>query len=51
MSCYENKPNGLGLLFVINAFEASKKCQVSLVVQYNSLHTLFSQGLDNTKTP
>ena len=34
MSCYENKHIGLALKFVIYEFEASKKCQVSLVVQY-----------------
>ena len=34
MSCYLNKHKGLGLLFVVYEFEASKKCQVSLVVQY-----------------
>ena len=36
MSCYQNKHIGLALLFVIYEFEASKKCQVSLVFKYLS---------------
>ena len=35
MSCYENKHIRLALLFVINEFEASRNCQVSLVVKYS----------------
>ena len=34
MSCYEDKHIGLALKFVIYEFEATEKCQVSLVVQY-----------------
>ena len=34
MSCYLNKHIGLALYFVIYEFEASNKCQVSLVVKY-----------------
>ena len=44
---YQNKHIGLALLFVNYEFEASKKCQVSLVVQYIISFTCCIKNLEN----